>query len=107
MILSRHVVHILHSRAAQNITSLAKPKVMEALEKHQDFKVLVTGHSLGAGAAVLSTLIWLRDPELGLGKVECLALAPPPVIRFNDKTNSEVFRMAMETIDIYIHRHVG
>ena len=79
---------------------------MEKLDAHPDFKVLVTGHSLGAGAAILATLIWLCDPELGSDKVECLALAPPPVIRFNDKTNSEVYRMAMETIDIYIHRHV-
>ena len=79
---------------------------MQKLGAHPDFKVLVTGHSLGAGAAILSTIIWLRDPGLGFGKVECLAFAPPPVIRFNDKTNSEVYRMAMETINIYIHRHV-
>ena len=79
---------------------------MQRLGAHPGFKVLVTGHSLGAGAAILSTIIWLRDPGLGFGKVECLAFAPPPVIRFNDKTNSEVYRMAMETIDIYIHRHV-
>ena len=79
---------------------------MEALNTYHGFKVLVTGHSLGAGAAILSTLIWLRDPVLGSSKVECLALAPPPVIRFNDKTNSEVFKMAMETIDIYVHQHV-
>ena len=89
-----------------NITNKAKPKIMEALNTHHGFKVLLTGHSLGAGAAILSTLIWLRDPELGSSKVECLALAPPPVICFNDKTNSKVYRMAMETIDIYVHRHV-
>merc|ERR1712155_279840 len=49
-------------------------------------RVVVTGHSLGAGAAELITMRLLGDSSLlpPSTRVECVALAPPPVFRYNN-----------------------
>ena len=86
---------------AVTVRDHARDKIVEALEKHQGYKLLVTGHSLGAGVAVLVTLIWMRDPQVS-EKLECIALAPPPVLRTEDK---ELLKRAEDIIHIYIHRH--
>lgn len=68
---------------ARQIMKIARPVLLELLEKSPEKKVIVTGHSLGAGAAVLLTVELfskasegsIHDPAL----VECFAFAPPPV----------------------------
>ena len=42
--------------------------------------MVVTGHSLGAGTAILATLEILlgKDPFVSSDRVKCIALAPPP-----------------------------
>ena len=49
-------------------------------------RVVVTGHSLGAGAAELITMRLLGDSSLlpTSTRVECVALAPPPVFRYEN-----------------------
>ena len=53
---------------------------------HPDHRLVVTGHSLGAGTAILISMAILSgsfkqivDPNLT--KIKCVALAPPPVYR--------------------------
>jgi sn1-specific diacylglycerol lipase len=53
---------------------------------HPDYRLVVTGHSLGAGTAILISMAILSgnfkqivDPNLT--KIKCVALAPPPVYR--------------------------
>ena len=98
-------ISLLFSRASQKVTKLARPWVIAALETHTGYRLLVTGHSLGAGTAVMATLLWLNDAELR-SKLECVAFAPPPIFR---PKSGELSYMVdgREVIDIYIHRHVS
>jgi putative lipase involved disintegration of autophagic bodies len=63
----------------------AEPALKAALQDNPDFRLIVTGHSLGAGTAELITLTILSgnvdfvDPAKT--SVQCIALAPPPVYR--------------------------
>lgn len=68
---------------ARNVAKIAKPILEELFKKDPKKKVVVTGHSLGAGTAVLLTLELfgkgsegaIHDPSL----VQCFAFAAPPV----------------------------
>lgn len=70
------------SQSTAGLVKTARPILAELLEKSNK-KVVVTGHSLGAGTSVLVTLSLfseassdsLHKPDL----VECFAFAPPPV----------------------------
>lgn len=50
------------------------------LRNKPDYKLVVTGHSLGAGTAVLVTLeLLLGEDHLSRDlDIQCIALAPPP-----------------------------
>jgi hypothetical protein len=49
------------------------------MEKYPDYKLVVTGHSLGAGTSCLLTLHLYVDEVLPKNrKIECYAFAPPP-----------------------------
>ncbi|XP_023331719.1 uncharacterized protein LOC111703874 [Eurytemora carolleeae] len=81
-------------KGALQIITLVQESLKSAVQNHPGFKVVLTGHSLGAGTA---ELIYL---ELTLGassnilppgtKVECLALAPPPVYRSSTELPDKV-----------------
>ena len=70
---------------------------------HPDHRLVVTGHSLGAGTAILITMAILSgsfkqivDPKFT--KIKCVALAPPPVYR----TASNLAKFN-QNINIYIN----
>ena len=77
----------------------------EAMYKHPDFNLIITGHSLGAGTAELITLNILSrnvdyiDPLQT--NIKCIALAPPPVYRSTVKLPKEM----KEKIEIYINNN--
>ena len=65
---------------ASNIWKESGPKILELMAQHTDYKLIVTGHSLGAGTACLLTVqlyveeVFAKDDRI----VECFAFAPPP-----------------------------
>ena len=104
-------VEFLEGRAHKGIVSGAEiildkvlPTLTEAARQQPDYRclqmyifpsrskyllfarVVVTGHSLGAGAAELVTMRLLGDSSLlpPSTRVECVALAPPPVFRYRN-----------------------
>ena len=88
---------------AREILKKAKPILEEVLRKEPSYKLVITGHSLGAGTAELITMtILLNKIEFsGLGQdgVRCVAFAPPPVYRSPRQLPDEV----VSSIDIYIN----
>jgi hypothetical protein len=86
---------------AEGILARTKSKLKFLLnEKFPNYKFVVTGHSLGAGIAVLISLKVLLSNELNIDKdrLKCIALAPPPVFhpsRLPDQISNK--------IEIYIH----
>ena len=67
-------------QGAKLIVGMAKSEIAEALERKRGYKLVVTGHSLGAGTAILVTLeLLLGDDCLNrYMDIQCIALAPPP-----------------------------
>ncbi|EFA75426.1 hypothetical protein PPL_11506 [Heterostelium album PN500] len=64
-------------RSAQNKFNELSPLLLEQLKKHKGYKLIVTGHSLGAGTAALFTLLFnSKYPEI---PIHCYAFAPPCV----------------------------
>ena len=92
-------------RGAKRVLSLGLPVVKEALKANPGYKLLVTGHSLGAGTSELVTLELMLGSEHSLPRgteVECVALAPPPIYRPADQ-NKALPKRVREGIDIYIN----
>ena len=71
-------------QAAEMVARSTCDSIADALQQNEGYRLVVTGHSLGAGTAVLATL--LIDQELNDDddqrrfSVTCVALAPPPVL---------------------------
>ncbi len=68
---------------------------------------MITGHSLGAGTANLVALELMLGPGgkqyLPKGtRVQCVALAPPPIYR----SDRELPKRVRDSIDIYINGQV-
>ena len=64
---------------AERILELARPSLETALTLQPSYRLLLTGHSLGAGTASLLALALTHGPAPLAAQVTCLALAPPPV----------------------------
>jgi Lipase (class 3) len=65
---------------AERVWNVAGPTVRQLLERNQDYEFIITGHSLGAGAACLLTiLLEAKDLLPRKQKCRCFAYAPPPV----------------------------
>ena len=71
---------------------LASSSIKQGFEKYRDYGFLICGHSLGGGTAVIVTLAFLYDSSVSSllpegTKIQCVALAPPPVYRWEDGHN--------------------
>jgi len=64
-------------RAAQKVKAQLQETIEAELAKRPDFKLLLTGHSLGAGVATLLCLLWRREYK---DRVQCIAFGPPPTL---------------------------
>lgn len=80
--------------SARKVLEKVRPVLQEQLAKHKGWKIVVTGHSLGAACAVVCTLLLSATPLKGKPKLSCWAYAPPPV--FYPKTPS-----ALSSLEIY------
>ena len=95
---------------AKNVWSQACASVVSALNINPGYSLVVTGHSLGAGVAVLITLELLmgesQDALPAGTSVRCVALAPPPVYRSGQSIFSRSLpRTVSENIEIFINNH--
>ena len=76
---------------------------MKALEKYPQYGVILTGHSLGGGTAVLMTLRFYLDTFWsGILKdrdVKCVALAPPPVY----KSSEQLAKNVLDSVHIFVN----
>ena len=70
---------------ANRIMTEGKETLKKAFEEHPDYRLVITGHSLGAGTAILISLGFLNNIYANdfpnVKEVKCIALAPPPVYR--------------------------
>ena len=68
---------------AREILSKLSERLTEvlALPEFSHYRLVVTGHSLGAGTAELITMELISSNLLAGREVRCVALAPPPVFR--------------------------
>ena len=70
---------------ANRIMTEGKETLKKAFEQHPDYRLVLTGHSLGAGTAILISLGFLNNIYANdfpnVKEVKCIALAPPPVYR--------------------------
>ena len=94
---------------------LASSSIKQGFEKYSDYGFLICGHSLGGGTAVIVTLAFLYDSSVSSllpegTKIQCVALAPPPVYRWNDGHNrsdwfiyQNTFIWVRHTLLIIIH----
>jgi hypothetical protein len=94
-------------RGALKVISESGPVLKEALESNPGYRLMITGHSLGAGTAELVAMEFLmgknkRGHLPPRTKIGCVALAPPPIYR----SEKEVPLHVREDINIYINGQV-
>ncbi|CAM9792062.1 unnamed protein product, partial [Phaeothamnion confervicola] len=89
-------------RAAEQLYDKLRDRLAAEMAKRLGFRLVLTGHSLGAGVAVLMTGLLARDrAALGLRcEVKCFAYAPPPVFAPLDAFPTE----ASANIVCVVHR---
>jgi hypothetical protein len=88
-------------------------KLIKALTDNRGYELVITGHSLGAGAACLLTIMLYHDKEetpesypLPPGvKIRCFAFAPPPV--YLQKTKNRGVKTAIMNTAAFIHENDG
>jgi hypothetical protein len=74
-------VHEGMMRAAENLLRSVAEPVRTALKDHPGSDLVVTGHSLGAGTAILLTVLMRTSGDPALQGATCVAYGPPPVLR--------------------------
>jgi len=91
-------------KGANRIMKESGETLKKALAAHPDHRLVITGHSLGAGTAILITMAILSgnfkqivDPNLT--SIKCIALAPPPVYRSTDLQASQL----NQNINIFVN----
>lgn len=67
-------------QSARAILKHCLPSLRSALLGYPGFSVVVSGHSLGAGTAILCTLLLQLELLPGAPRVRCFAFAPPAVV---------------------------
>jgi hypothetical protein len=94
------------SEMAKNIWNESGDKVLKLMDEYKDYKLVVTGHSLGGGASCLLTIhLYVDEMVPGDRKVECFAFAPPPTFYpcSDDSDCCEKVNKAIQNTVAYIH----
>lgn len=67
--------------SAREVLKRTSTALAEAVQANPGFDLMVTGHSLGAGTAILCSLLMSVTPVVPTNpKLKCFAYAPPPVV---------------------------
>ena len=72
--------------AAEALWLSLQPTLEHAMKQYRDYSIVVTGHSLGAGVAILLTKILLMNRY---SDVKCYAIAPCPVFGPMNRVDEE------------------
>jgi hypothetical protein len=92
---------------AMKVLEIVSGEIEAALIEHEGYKLVVCGHSLGAGTAELITLELLLGPTSKIiprgTQVSCVALAPPPVSRCQG--DYKLPTSVANAIEIYINNN--
>merc|ERR1712196_642557 len=76
--------HAASVDAATKILTDAKPLLQTMLQEHEGYKLVICGHSIAGGTAILLSMLILDQGELAgrqgpLPRLQCWAFAPPRV----------------------------
>lgn len=82
--------------AAESLYTAILPTLRAALAERHDYSVVVCGHSLGGGVAMLLTKLLLMN---GFSNTKCYAIAPCPVFGPRHKIDAEW----SDAIECYVH----
>jgi hypothetical protein len=66
--------------AARNVSLRIKSVVTHILKEHPNYRLCITGHSLGAGIGSMLALIWLSDPFLKDKNIQVFGISPPATL---------------------------
>jgi len=92
----------------QKVMSLVQEKIQDACKQYPEYELVITGHSLGAGVAVLISLdLLIGEKSIILPdstQIRCFAFAPPPVFR-SASDGSSISDNVMNKINIIINNH--
>ena len=90
-------------RGMKKVLKDSMDPLKQALSSHPGYSLVLTGHSLGAGTVQLMAMEIMSNPKKYLPfsdtKVECVALAPPPVYR----SVTPIPKAMKERLHIYIN----
>jgi hypothetical protein len=94
-----------HAEMAQQAVAIWKtagPPIRHLLQEHSDYKLVLTGHSLGAGTACLLHVMLQEDALLPLERtVQCVAFASPPVFCASHEVSPRLARALASCVHIY------
>lgn len=85
-------------RAAESLYTAILPTLRSALSTYPTYTIAVTGHSLGAGVAILLTKVLLMN---GFTDVKCYAIAPCPVFGPLHCVDSDW----SDALECFVHHH--
>ena len=94
---------------ATNLWKESGERVSGLMEKYPDYKLVVTGHSLGGGTSCLLTVQLYVNEVFKDRTVECFAFAPPPTFWPCEDTRAvpsscpDKIQKAIENTVAYIH----
>ena len=89
---------------ANNLWKESAEKVTALMEEYPDYKLIITGHSLGAGTSCLLTVKLYSEGVFKNREVKCFAFAPPPTYYpKNANAPSNAVQKAMENTVAYIN----
>lgn len=84
--------------AAESLYTAILPTLRSALQDHPSYSIALTGHSLGAGVAILLTKVLLMN---GFTDIKCYAIAPCPVFGPMDRVDSDW----SDALECFVHAH--
>lgn len=93
--------HAGMAKMARAVWSRAEDAITSKLhELPDDYSLVITGHSLGAGVACLITILVFYEKLLVPREVRCIAYAPPPVF-----SPAEAAPEAIQHTTAYVHHY--
>jgi hypothetical protein len=94
---------------AANLWKRSGENIAKLMEEYPDYKLIITGHSLGAGTSCLLTVQLYVEEVFDGQKIDCFAFAPPPTFWPCDDGPSTSpscqakIQQAMQNTVAYIH----